>query len=113
MPGLGGVPHDLTLDDAIAVLRSVREVDKLAPMVVGTETVAFGERRRQVALIGGTHEALEVRRLAHRARALPAGDPLGPERPGRGARHAARAGAVPAARTRSARWCASATGACA
>ncbi len=64
MPGLGGVPHDLTLDDAIAVLRGVREVDKVAPMVVGTETVAFGERRRQVALMGGTHEGLEVRRLA-------------------------------------------------
>ncbi len=63
MPGLGGVPHDLTLDDALAVLRSVREVDKVAPMVVGTETVVFGERRRQVALMGGTHEGLEVRRL--------------------------------------------------
>ena len=63
MPGFGGVPHDLTLDDALAVLRGVREVDKLAPMVVGTETVAFGERRRQVALMGATHEALEVRRL--------------------------------------------------
>jgi len=63
MPGFGGVPHDLTLDDALAVARGVREVDKLAPMVVGTETVAFGERRRQVALMGATHEALEVRRL--------------------------------------------------
>ncbi len=63
MPGLGGVPNDLTLDDALAVLRGVREVDKVAPMVVGTETVVFGERRRQVALMGGTHEGLEVRRL--------------------------------------------------
>ena len=63
MPGIGGVPHDLTLDDALAVSRSVREVDKLAPMVVGTETVAYEERRRQVALFGSTHEALEVRRL--------------------------------------------------
>jgi putative ABC transport system permease protein len=63
MPGIGGVPHDLTLDDALAVVRGVREVDKLAPMVVGTETVAYEERRRQVALFGSTHEALEVRRL--------------------------------------------------
>jgi putative ABC transport system permease protein len=30
---------------------------------MGTETVAFGERRRQVALVGATHEMLEVRRL--------------------------------------------------
>jgi putative ABC transport system permease protein len=64
LPGFGGVAHDLTLDDALAVARGVREVDKLAPMVVGTETVAFGERRRQVALFGSSHEALEVRRLA-------------------------------------------------
>jgi putative ABC transport system permease protein len=63
MPGIGGVPRELTLDDARAVERSVREVDKLAPMVVGTETVAYGERRRQVALFGSTNEALEVRRL--------------------------------------------------
>ncbi|HET7294355.1 MAG TPA: ABC transporter permease [Vicinamibacteria bacterium] len=64
MPGFGGVPQDLTLEDAVAVSRGVPEVDKVAPMVVGTETVAFGERRRQVALFGATHEALEVRRLA-------------------------------------------------
>jgi putative ABC transport system permease protein len=64
MPGMGGVPNDLTLEDARAVLRGISEIDKAAPMVMGTETVAFGERRRQVALIGATHEALEVRRLA-------------------------------------------------
>jgi putative ABC transport system permease protein len=63
MPGIGGVPHDLTLDDALAISRGVREVDKLAPMVVGTETVVYEERQRQVALFGSTHEALEVRRL--------------------------------------------------
>ena len=73
MPGLGGVPHDLTLDDALSVARGVREVDKLAPMVVGTETVSFGERRRQVALFGSSNEALEVRRLGMaQGRFLPA-----------------------------------------
>jgi putative ABC transport system permease protein len=64
MPGFGGVPHDITLEDALAVARGVREVDKMAPMVVGTETVSFGERRRQVGLFGSSHEALEVRRLS-------------------------------------------------
>jgi putative ABC transport system permease protein len=63
MPGMGGVPHDLTLDDARAVLRGVPEIEKAAPMVLGTETVAFGERRRQAAIFGSTHEALEVRHL--------------------------------------------------
>jgi putative ABC transport system permease protein len=64
MPGIGGVPNDLTLEDARAVLRAIPEIDKAAPLVLGTETVAFGERRRQVAVFGSTHEALEVRRLA-------------------------------------------------
>jgi putative ABC transport system permease protein len=64
MPGMGGAPNDLTLDDARAVLRSVPAIDKAAPLVLGTETVAFEERRRQVAVFGSTHEALEVRRLA-------------------------------------------------
>jgi putative ABC transport system permease protein len=63
MPGMGGVPNDLTLEDARAVLRGVPEIERAAPLVMGTETVAFGERRRQVALVGGTHEMLEVRRL--------------------------------------------------
>jgi putative ABC transport system permease protein len=64
MPGMGSPPNDLTLDDARAIVRGVPEVEKAAPMVMGTETVAFGERRRQVGLIGSTPEALEVRRLS-------------------------------------------------
>jgi putative ABC transport system permease protein len=72
MPGIGGVPNDLTLDDGLAVARAVREVDKVAPMAIGTETVSHGERRRQVALAGATHEMLEVRRLGMaRGRFLP------------------------------------------
>ncbi len=107
-------PHDLTLDDALAVARGVREVDKLAPMVVGTETVAFGERRRQVALFGSTHEVLEVRRLRHRAGPLPA-----PARRGTAAPPVAVLGSnswrgsSSRPRIPSGRSCASATGACA
>jgi putative ABC transport system permease protein len=72
MPGFGGVPHEITLEDALAVARGVPAVDKLAPMVVGTETVSFGERRRQVGVFGSSHEALEVRRLSvARGRFLP------------------------------------------
>jgi putative ABC transport system permease protein len=63
MPGMGGVPHDLTLEDAEALLRGVREIDKVAPIAMGTETVAHGERRRQVALAGATSEMLELRHL--------------------------------------------------
>jgi putative ABC transport system permease protein len=64
MPGMGGVPNDLTLEDARALLRGVPEIEKASPMVIGTETVVFEERQRQMALIGSTHEVLEVRRLA-------------------------------------------------
>ena len=64
MPGLGGVPNDLTLEDARALLRGIPEIEKAAPMVIGTETVVFQERQRQTALFGATHEALEVRRLS-------------------------------------------------
>jgi putative ABC transport system permease protein len=73
MPGLGGVPHDLTLEDAQAVVRGIPEVEKAAPLSMGTETVAHGERRRQVAIVGGTSEMLEVRHLSlSRGQFLPA-----------------------------------------
>jgi putative ABC transport system permease protein len=72
MPGFGGTPRDLTLDDALAVVRGVPGVEKAAPLVIGTETVSFGARRRQVAIAGSSHEMLEVRRLSvARGRFLP------------------------------------------
>ena len=64
MPGFGGVPNDLTLADAEAVVQAIPEIEKGSPVAVGTETVAHGERRRQVALIGTTHEMLDLRRLS-------------------------------------------------
>ena len=79
LPGIGGAPHDLTLDDAAAVAR-LPGVTAVAPLVVGTETVAHRERRRQVAVMGSTAELLPVRRLEMaRGRFLP------PMEPGRGA----------------------------
>jgi putative ABC transport system permease protein len=63
MPGLGGVAHDLTLADAEAVVRAVPELDRASPISMGTETVSHEERRRQVAIVGATHEMLEIRRL--------------------------------------------------
>lgn len=62
MPGFGGVPHDLTLEDAES-LKHVAEVESVAPLAVGTESVAYGERRRQVAIFGSTRELLAIRRL--------------------------------------------------
>jgi putative ABC transport system permease protein len=62
-PGAGGVPNDLTLDDARALAREVRQARLVVPLAMGNETVAFGERRRQVAVVGSTHDFLELRRL--------------------------------------------------
>jgi len=63
-PGWGGTPHELTLDDAAALARTLPEVARMAPLAMGTETVAAGERQRQVAVLGTTAAFLAVRDLA-------------------------------------------------
>jgi putative ABC transport system permease protein len=62
-PGVGGVPNDLTLDDARALQRGVIEAALVAPITVGNETVSHRERRRQVIVLGATHDFLEAREL--------------------------------------------------
>lgn len=75
VPGVGGVPNDLTLDDAQAIARRVPRVVRVAPISVGTETVSAGQRRRQVAVFGATEEYFLIRELQMReGRPLPAGD---------------------------------------
>jgi putative ABC transport system permease protein len=63
IPGVGASAHDLTLQDSQAISR-LPQAEKVAPMVVGTESVAHGARRRQVVIAGTTREFLEVRKLA-------------------------------------------------
>ncbi|MEM8933959.1 MAG: ABC transporter permease [Acidobacteriota bacterium] len=63
VPGISGVPNDLTLDDAAAIRRQVRGIRRLAPVVVATETVSRGARRRQVAVIGGNREYFRIREV--------------------------------------------------
>ena len=76
LPGMvPGVPNDMTLQDAEAINRQIPEAAMVAPLVVGTEDVSFGSRRRQVAVVGSTREFLEVRKLAvARGEFLPADD---------------------------------------
>ena len=40
MPGVGGAPNDLTLEDARALQRHVRQAKLVVPVSIGTETVA-------------------------------------------------------------------------
>lgn len=63
IPGVGGTPNDLTLDDAEAVARTVPSVRRVAPLAMGTESVSHDDRTRQVALIGTTPEYRLARRL--------------------------------------------------
>ena len=63
MPGMGAAANDLTLADAEALARQIPQVDKVAPFVLGSETVSYGGRRRQVAVVGTTRDFMEVRRL--------------------------------------------------
>ncbi|MBN2492053.1 MAG: ABC transporter permease [Planctomycetes bacterium] len=75
LPGFGGAPNDLTLEDAEALRRGVPGVRRLAPVALGNETVSAGERRRQVPVLGTTAELAAMRRLQVRfGRFLPAGD---------------------------------------
>ncbi|HMB54379.1 MAG TPA: ABC transporter permease [Thermoanaerobaculia bacterium] len=75
LPGMGGTPRDLTLDDAFSITRRVRGVDQVAPLLLANETVSAGERSRNVAIVGTTAEFVSVRdvRLG-RGEFLPAGD---------------------------------------
>jgi len=63
IPGVAAGAHDITLQDAETILRVIPEAEKIAPLVVGTESVAHGARRRQVPIAGATRDFLEVRRL--------------------------------------------------
>lgn len=75
VPGMGGAPHDLTLDDAEAIGQRVAAARRVTPVASGTETVSHGARSREVALLGVTESFLEVRQLAMaRGRFLPEGD---------------------------------------
>lgn len=74
-PGAGGVPNDLTLDDVRALARDIREARLVVPIAMGNDTVANGERRRQVLIVGTTSDFREIRRLQVAAGGfLPRGD---------------------------------------
>ncbi|HSF18317.1 MAG TPA: ABC transporter permease [Vicinamibacteria bacterium] len=64
MPGMGGAPNDLTLDDFEALLKRLRQIDRGAPVAMATGTITHRERRRQVAVVGTTPEFLEIRKLS-------------------------------------------------
>jgi putative ABC transport system permease protein len=69
----GGAPlvstgsRDLTLDDATALARRVPDLRRVAPVCVGTARAEFGERARDITVIGTTRSLLDVRQLSLRS----------------------------------------------
>ncbi len=73
-PLLGETPRDLTLQDALALLRSPY-VERIAPVSIGEAPVSVANLEREVTILGTTSEFLEVRHLELAAgRFLPPGD---------------------------------------
>ncbi len=62
-PIFGGTARDLTLKDAKAILQRCPRVRRLAPLVVGSARVGYGDRRREVTVLGSTANLQPVRRL--------------------------------------------------
>jgi putative ABC transport system permease protein len=59
-------PRDLTLDDAEALVRGLREVKAVAPLVLGEAPVRHGERQRRLNVIGTNADMAPIRRLRMR-----------------------------------------------
>ena len=66
IPGIGGVPNDLTIDDARVLAREIRELREIAPVSLGNETVSANGRSRQLMIIGTTRSMMRVRNLSIR-----------------------------------------------
>lgn len=60
-PGLfsGETPRDLTIQDA-AALRGIPDVDRVAPLVVGSAPISARGREREVPVLGATAEYLDI-----------------------------------------------------
>jgi len=74
-PLLGATPRDLTLEDALALVRS-STVRRVAPITVGSAPVSYRQLEREVTILGSTAELYPVRQLnLVQGRFLPPGDP--------------------------------------
>jgi putative ABC transport system permease protein len=75
-PGLfaGETPRDLTLDDARALLR-IPNIERIAPLVVGSAPVSSVGLTREAPIVGSTADFYHVRRLSMgQGRFLPPGE---------------------------------------
>lgn len=76
LPLAGGVPNDLTLEDADALKQRIPAIRRLTPLTMGEAEATFREKSRRCTVIGGTHDLLYLRHLKMQVgRFLPPGDP--------------------------------------
>jgi len=76
MPTFGGTTRNLTVEDAEAAVRRASAVRRGAPLAVGSATMEFEGRTRDIMVAGTTAELLEVRNLRLAlGQFLPVGDP--------------------------------------
>lgn len=74
-PLMGETPRDLTIDDALALLRSPY-IKLVGPVMVGSAPVSHNGLEREVMVIGTTASMKDIRHLSMaRGRYLPATDP--------------------------------------
>jgi len=72
LPGVGGVPNDLTLDDTLALQRGLRGARRIIPVSLANDTVSYKERRRQLIVVGTTPDFFPARQISIRlGRLLP------------------------------------------
>jgi putative ABC transport system permease protein len=62
-PIFGGVANDLTLGDAEAIRRRVRQVRRVAPLSMGEATASRGTIAREITVMGTTAELKPVRKI--------------------------------------------------
>jgi putative ABC transport system permease protein len=62
-PLLGQTPRDLTLQDALSLTRHPA-IRRVAPIAVGSASVSWKDRDREVTILGSTAELLAIRHLS-------------------------------------------------
>lgn len=74
--GFGGIPNDLTLDDARHLARRIPSVRHAIPIAASSSRIRHGGRNRQVPIVGTTAEFEGLQRLEVASGSfLPPGDP--------------------------------------
>ncbi|RMH57169.1 MAG: ABC transporter permease [Candidatus Hydrogenedentota bacterium] len=63
VPVIGGVPHELTLEDAEYLERNLRSVKRMTPVVLGSARARHRNRARNVTVVGTSETFREVNGL--------------------------------------------------